>query len=346
MSIDLCDDVAKVNSEINPKMNIIIELLSKYRIDIEDVRHIMRQTVHTDQELLNAIGEHIISSGGKMVRPLLTILMSRIFQYTGNKHILLAAAVEFIHASTLLHDDVIDNSLMRRFHKSANAIWGDKASILVGDFLFSQAFELMVRTNSISALNVLARASGIISKGEIAQLDKVKSKNMLSEQEYYNIITSKTAELFGAACSVGAVIANQNNDSINSSYNFGILFGKIYQIQDDLLDYSSSECRLGKPAANDFFEGKITLPIIILHRLATEEEKHFISSAFLSDIRNEKDFYSITAMIDYYDVESHISSIVSEINDRASQVVAEMHITESDKQILFSILDYASSRIS
>jgi octaprenyl-diphosphate synthase len=248
------------------KPTLIQDIQSDLAEDLTTMNQLILKHLNAGEELIEVVSKHLIEAGGKRIRPLLTILTSKMFGYSdANKHnIKLASAVEFIHTATLLHDDVIDSSRMRRFRPTANTIWGNKESILVGDFLFSQSFRLMVQAESMSALYCLSQASVVIVEGEVTQLTKLKQRRIISRLEYEDIIAAKTAELFGAACEVGAVIANQPVGICQVLRKFGIILGNIFQITDDLLDYLGDSKEIGKNTGNDFFEGKVTLPLILL----------------------------------------------------------------------------------
>jgi octaprenyl-diphosphate synthase len=216
----------------------------------------------------------LINAGGKRLRPLLTLAASDLCNYSGASHIKLAAAIEFIHTATLLHDDVVDESFQRRGKPTANILWDNQSSVLVGDYLFSKSFQLMVETDSLKVLSILADASSTISEGEILQLSAVKNIKT-DESAYFKIIEGKTAALFAAATEVGAVISNVEDKEADALANFGKALGISFQITDDLLDYVGSEEVLGKNIGDDFKEGKVTLPLIKAISKSSKEEKRF-----------------------------------------------------------------------
>jgi octaprenyl-diphosphate synthase len=225
--------------------------------------------------LIPQLAGHIVAAGGKRLRPMLTVASARMSGYReGERHVKLAACVEFIHTATLLHDDVVDESALRRGLASANALWGNKASVLVGDFLFSRAFELMVEDGSLSVLAILSRASSVIAEGEVLQLITANDTET-SEQSYLEVISSKTAVLFAAACQVGAVVADRPKVEEEALTSYGQNLGIAFQIIDDVLDYSAKQADLGKTVGDDFREGKITLPVILAFRRGTPEERDF-----------------------------------------------------------------------
>ena len=224
--------------------------------------------------VISELSNHLINAGGKRLRPLLTLAASDLCNYSGASHIKLAAAIEFIHTATLLHDDVVDESFQRRGKPTANILWDNQSSVLVGDYLFSKSFQLMVETGSLKVLSILADASSTISEGEILQLSAVKNIKT-DESAYFKIIEGKTAALFSAATEVGAVISNVEDKEADALANFGKALGISFQITDDLLDYVGSEEVLGKNIGDDFKEGKVTLPLIKAISKSSKEEKRF-----------------------------------------------------------------------
>ena len=224
--------------------------------------------------VISELSNHLINAGGKRLRPLLTLAASDLCNYSGASHIKLAAAIEFIHTATLLHDDVVDESFQRRGKPTANILWDNQSSVLVGDYLFSKSFQLMVETDSLKVLSILADASSTISEGEILQLSAVKNIKT-DESAYFKIIEGKTAALFAAATEVGAVISNVEDKEADALANFGNALGISFQITDDLLDYVGSEEVLGKNIGDDFKEGKVTLPLIKAISKSSKEEKRF-----------------------------------------------------------------------
>ena len=224
--------------------------------------------------VISELSNHLINAGGKRLRPLLTLAASDLCNYSGASHIKLAAAIEFIHTATLLHDDVVDESFQRRGKPTANILWDNQSSVLVGDYLFSKSFQLMVETGSLKVLSILADASSTISEGEILQLSAVKNIKT-DESAYFKIIEGKTAALFAAATEVGAVISNVERKKADALANFGKALGISFQITDDLLDYVGSEEVLGKNIGDDFKEGKVTLPLIKAISKSSKEEKRF-----------------------------------------------------------------------
>ena len=240
---------------------------------------------------------HLVQAGGKRIRPLLTLLTARLFGYEGPHHITLAGCIECIHTASLLHDDVVDNSEERRGKHTANRIWGNKSSILVGDFLFTKAFSLMVKGGNAPILQTMSKACEDLTKGEVRQL--VESYGLhLTEDDYLQIITLKTATLFEAANRVGALIANAPSPSVEKMGQFGRLLGLIYQLKDDLLDYQKEIHHLGKKQGDDFHEGKVTLPVILSYQQSTVAEKAFWEKIFTAQQWEQGDFEKAQELID------------------------------------------------
>jgi octaprenyl-diphosphate synthase len=257
--------------------------------DIFAVNQLIVQRMESRVEIIPRLAGHIIAAGGKRLRPLLTLATSRLCGYQGQRHQKLAACVEFIHTATLLHDDVIDESALRRGNPSANVLFGNEISVLVGDFLFSRAFELMVEDGSIDVLKVLSHASSVISEGEVLQLITTND-GATSEQAYLEIVRDKTAELFAAACRIGAIVAERPASEEEALRTFGLNLGIAFQIVDDVLDYSAEQERLGKTVGDDFREGKITLPVILAIHRGNDTERAFWKRALDEDSQRDGDF--------------------------------------------------------
>ena len=260
------DPILKLQKLLSHKLGLMDQLFSKMMESDSAPR-------------IPEITKHIFESGGKKIRPLLCIATAEALNYKLDKHILLAATIEFIHTATLLHDDVVDESSTRRGEKTANILWDNKSSILVGDFLFSRAFQLMVATKSLSILEVLSNAAAIIAESEVLQLTNIKNIN-IGLKTYFKIIEGKTAELFSAACETGAMIATSNLNQIKSFKSYGKSIGICFQLIDDYLDYKGDKKIMGKLMGNDFFNSKLTYPIIITLNEGTNSEKEKIEKLF------------------------------------------------------------------
>jgi len=221
----------------------------------------IRRELDSDVMMIPAIGNYIVDSGGKRLRPLLCILSARLFGYAGERHIPLSVVVEFLHTASLLHDDVVDSSEVRRGTPSANGVWGNQASVLVGDFLFSRAFEMMVADGYMEILALLSKVSNTLAEGEVLQLVRTFHLEM-TEAQYLEVVESKTAILFSAAAEIGARVSEQDEETIRRMAEYGMCLGVAFQLMDDVLDYSADAEAVGKPVGHDLGEGKITLPLI------------------------------------------------------------------------------------
>lgn len=242
--------------------------------DMAEVDALIMQKIHSPIDEIPDIARHLINSGGKRLRPMLTIASARMCGHAGKHHIKLAAAIEFMHTATLLHDDVVDESSIRRGKKTARLLWSNQASVLVGDFLLGQAFEMMVEVKSLDALAILSRAASVIAEGEVWQL-AIAKKIDTTETDYLNVIRSKTAALFSAATEIGAVIAHSSATECSALRDFGANLGITFQLIDDVLDYTGETSKIGKMIGNDFREGKITLPVILSYDRGNEVERMF-----------------------------------------------------------------------
>jgi octaprenyl-diphosphate synthase len=252
----------------------IASLLSLVASDMERVNGRILQRTGSDVALIPEVANHLISSGGKRLRPMLTLATSGLCGYAGEGHVKLAAAVEFMHTATLLHDDVVDGSDMRRGKLAARMLWGNEASVLVGDFLLGQAFKMMVEVGSLACLDILSSAAAVIAEGEVMQLSAAKD-TQTTEDDYLDVIRAKTAALFAAACEVGPVLAGRSKADEAACRSYGMNLGVAFQLIDDALDYGGTSTRLGKNVGDDFREGKITLPVVLSFRRGSESERAF-----------------------------------------------------------------------
>ena len=267
---------------------------------LDDVTQRIRYKLASEINLIHKMTEYHVKSGGKRIRPLLTLASAKLCGYKdGNRDINLAACIELIHNATLLHDDVIDNSELRRGVKTANSVWGNQSSILVGDYLFSRCFEMMVEDGSQEILKLLSSTSSRIAQGEVLQLEH-KGEIDLLEETYFNIINMKTASLFAAATKVGACLGNRTKKEKDALESYGKNLGLAFQIADDALDYLSTKTIFGKDIGKDFYEGKTTLPLIIIFQRGNSEERKFLKEIFKKKKRNEDDFSETLALINKY----------------------------------------------
>jgi len=252
----------------------IDRLVDLVAADMDRVNAAILARTGSQVTMIPEVANHLINSGGKRLRPILTVAMAQLAGYPGDGHVKLAAAVEFMHTATLLHDDVVDESEMRRGKLAARMLWGNEASVLVGDFLLGQAFKMMVEVGSLRALEILSSAAAVIAEGEVMQLAAAKN-TATTEDEYLAVIRAKTAELFAAACEVGPVIAGRPKEDVAACRSFGMNLGVAFQLIDDALDYGGKSAKLGKNVGDDFREGKITLPVVLSFRRGSEGERAF-----------------------------------------------------------------------
>jgi octaprenyl-diphosphate synthase len=256
--------------------------------DLEQVNRVIRARLQSDVVLINQLGNHIVGSGGKRLRPILVLIASRALGYRGEAHILLAAIVEFIHTATLLHDDVVDASELRRGQTTANAIWGNEASVLVGDFLYSRAFEMMVEVDNMRVMEILAHATNTIAKGEVQQLLNCHDPET-TEERYLEVIRNKTAKLFEAATRLAAVIGGAGAPVESAMAEYGMRLGTAFQLVDDALDYARDNPGLGKNIGDDLAEGKPTLPLIHALRTGGDRTRELLREAILDGGRDQVD---------------------------------------------------------
>lgn len=272
------------------------------RDDLRAVDREIETRLQSDVALINQMGSYIVHSGGKRLRPVLVLLGSRAFGYEGSAHIRLAAIIEFIHTATLLHDDVVDASEMRRGHTTANTIWGNEASVLVGDFLYSRAFEMMVEVGDMRVMDILAHTTNTIAKGEVMQLLNCHDPET-TEERYIEVIRNKTAKLFQAAAQLSAVIGNQNREIEEAMAAYGMHLGTAFQLIDDVLDYGRDNHDLGKNIGDDLAEGKPTLPLIYTLRQGTNRQRELVRTAIeeggLAQMEEVMDAIESTGSITY-----------------------------------------------
>lgn len=246
--------------------------------DMRAVDAVIQQRLSSEVVLVNQLSQYIVNSGGKRLRPLLSLMSSLAYGYKGDRHHTLAAIIEFIHTATLLHDDVVDESELRRGRETANALFGNAASVLVGDFLYSRAFEMMVDVGSMKVMQILAETTNVIAEGEVMQLMNCHDADT-TEQRYLDVIHAKTAKLFEAATRLGAVLCDRSESEEQSMASYGMHLGTAFQLIDDVLDYSSSSEEMGKNVGDDLAEGKPTLPLIFAMRNGSEEQSKVVRKA-------------------------------------------------------------------
>lgn len=325
-------------------MHKTIDLKQIFSTELSGVSQTMLSYINSKEPLVNDVAKYLLNAGGKRIRPILTILISKICSYNGNQHILLGAAVELIHAATLLHDDVIDESTTRRSKPTANFEWGNKASILVGDFLFSQSFKLMVESKSMEALKILSSASAVIAEGEVMQLAHLYKNSILSKEQYEEIAHSKTAALFSAASHVGAVIAEQSKEICDAAKEYGSVVGLIFQIKDDMLDYFADPNVVGKNIGDDLSQGNITLPIILAYNVASNADRQYIEDCFFKSNNRHSHLGDIIAILNKYSIEDLVLNYIDKLLEKARNNIAILPKSEQYTDYLHYILDYVSGR--
>ncbi len=278
------------------------------------VNQVILERMQSEIPLIPALAGHLIAGGGKRIRPMLTLAGAALCDYQGTRHYKLAAAVEFIHTATLLHDDVVDGSEMRRGKAAANLIFGNPATVLVGDFLFTRSFELMVEDGSLKVLKILSNASSVISEGEVDQLTAARQVET-SEERYLNIIGAKTAALFAAATRIAAVVAERGEAEERALDDYGRNLGIAFQLVDDAMDYDSDSAEMGKGRGDDFREGKMTLPVILAYARGTAEEREFWKAAIQGHRTSDEDLAHAIELIARHDA-------VNETRERARHFAA------------------------
>jgi len=320
-------------------MENVIKLIEQ---DLTKLEASINKLVTTRVGFIKEIVNHIIKSGGKRVRPILVILSARLCGYKGDKHIPYAAIVEFIHTATLLHDDVVDNAQTRRGASTANTIWGNEASVLVGDFLYAKSMELLADEGNSEIFGVMASTTKSLSEGEILELTKT-SDIETSEEDYFEIIGNKTAVLFSVACETGAILGKINDHKKSSLKNFGYNLGMAFQLQDDILDYTSYDNVLGKRVGTDIKEGKVTLPLIHAISSANDKEKFSIQKVLGKSHVTDRDFERIRKIILEYDGIEYTIDKTRKYTDAAKECL-DVFGTSPYKEALLTLTDYMLSR--
>lgn len=285
--------VHPINAKRAPSLEAMIQLVAT---DLNQVNSVILERMQSPVMLIPELAGHLIAGGGKRMRPMLTLACARLLDYHGSRHHKLAAAVEFIHTATLLHDDVVDGSGMRRGKRTANIIWGNPASVLVGDFLFSRSFELMVEDGSLKVLRILSHASAVIAAGEVDQLT-AQRRVETSEDHYLEIISAKTAALFAAACRIAAVVAERDEEVEEALDAYGRYLGIAFQLVDDAIDYASDAATMGKGVGDDFRDGKVTLPVILAYARSGEEDRRFWRDAMEGRRTSDEDLDHATRLL-------------------------------------------------
>jgi len=289
--------ILPLNSQQSPSLDAMMALVAP---DMNGVNAVILDRMQSKVALIPELAGHLIAGGGKRMRPMLTLASAALLDYPGTRHHKLAAAVEFIHTATLLHDDVVDGSGLRRGKRTANLIWGNPASVLVGDFLFARAFELMVEDGSLKVLRILSHASAVIAEGEVDQLTAQRRIDT-TEETYLDIISAKTAALFAAACRVSPVVAEAGEDAELALENYGKSLGIAFQLSDDVIDYASDAATMGKGVGDDFRDGKMTLPVILAYARGSEQDRAFWRSAIGGERVSDDDLACAIRLLDETD---------------------------------------------
>lgn len=277
-------------------MQAALELIGE---DLKKVEEQFRKDLESEVPLIRKVGEYVLSSGGKRVRPAVLLLAARLCEYQGTQAIPLASVVEFIHTATLLHDDVVDSAILRRGLASANTLWGNEASVLIGDFLFSKSFSLMVAAGSLDVLRVMSKATTVIAEGEVMQLLYTGEVD-LTEDQYIEVVRAKTAVLLSAACQCGAILGEVSPEQEQALADFGMEMGIAFQLMDDILDYTASEEEFGKSIGHDLEEGKLTLPLIHALRGCSKEEREAVAAIIEKDEVTPEDFRLVSGLVQTY----------------------------------------------
>ncbi len=308
--------------------------------DRQAVDELIKKRLHSEVVLINQIGHYIVNSGGKRLRPVLLLLTARAFGYEGTDHHELAAVVEFIHTATLLHDDVVDGSELRRGKETANNVWGNEASVLVGDFLYSRAFQMMVNVNNMRVMEILSETTNTIAEGEVKQLLNVHNAD-LDEEGYLDVIRSKTAKLFESSSQLGAVLTGRNAVEERAMADYGMYLGTAFQLIDDALDYSSSSDDLGKNIGDDLAEGKPTLPLIHVINTGTPEQAALVREALEQGGRERIE--EISAAIESTGAIAYTSRSAQKEADKAIEALAVLEDSPY-KEALTTLARFAVQR--
>lgn len=329
--------------KIEPSSSHPLEELSHLMSgDMAAVNALIIERMHSDVPLIPQLAGYLIAAGGKRIRPLMTLASTRLFDGETARPFRLAAAVEFIHTATLLHDDVVDESDQRRGQASANALFGNQSSVLVGDFLFSKSFELMVEDGSIDVLGILSKASAVIAEGEVLQLSIQNSLDTTLDQ-YLKVIGAKTAALFAAACEIGPVITGQTMAVRQSMRDYGYNVGMAFQIADDVLDYQSSTAELGKSIGDDFKEGKMTAPVIFAYESGSPEEKSFWTRTFEAKMATDSDLATAQSLIKAHGADRKTIALAEDYVKKAQNNLSSL--PESPlKSILMALAEFSLTR--
>jgi octaprenyl-diphosphate synthase len=322
-----------------PSLDPLMALVAE---DMHGVNAVILDRMQSKVGLIPELAGHLIAGGGKRMRPMLTLGCAALLGYSGTRHRKLAAAVEFIHTATLLHDDVVDGSGLRRGKQTANLIWGNPATVLVGDFLFSRAFELMVEDGSLRVLKILSHASAVIAEGEVEQLT-TQRRIETDEEQYLTIISAKTAALFSAACRISPVVAEASDEAEIALEKYGRYLGIAFQLVDDVLDYGSNQDVMGKGVGDDFRDGKVTLPVILAYARGSEEDRAFWRAAISGERISDADLKHAIALLRDGDALSETVDRARHYGRRAIDALASFPSGKA-KSALTEAVEFAISR--
>jgi octaprenyl-diphosphate synthase len=322
-----------------PTFDVLTAIVAE---DMTLVNQLILKRMESPVALIPQLAGHVISAGGKRLRPMLTLASAKLCGYHGERHITLATCIEFIHTATLLHDDVVDESKLRRGLETANSVWGNQASVLVGDFLFSRSFELMVEDGSVKVMGILSSASARLAEGEVMQL-LTANDTETGESAYLEVIKAKTAKLFAASCRLGAIVADRPNVEEEGLEAFGMNLGGAFQLIDDVLDYSAKQATLGKTVGDDFQEGKITLPVILAFRRGDNEERKFWRRTLGNLEQNENDLERAIALMQKHNA---LDDTVDRARHYGAMARDSLGIfpTSETKDALISLIDFCIER--
>lgn len=309
--------------------------------DLDNVNQVIRQELYSEVVLIRQISEYIINSGGKRLRPILLLLVANALNYQGNQHYALAAVIEFIHTATLLHDDVVDESDLRRSKPTANAVFGNAASVLVGDFLYSRSFQMMVKINNMAVMKVLSQATNIISEGEVLQLLNCHNADV-DEERYMKVIHYKTAKLFQASAEIAAILGTQDSAIIKAFADYGMYLGTAFQLIDDVLDYSGDEDETGKHLGDDLAEGKPTLPLIYVMQNGTPEQANIVKNAIENGGREV--FAQVLEVIKNSNALEFTRQQAIKEAQLAKNAIMDLQLNEQYKIALLNLADFSVER--
>jgi octaprenyl-diphosphate synthase len=320
-------------------MEAVLALIGE---DLKNVELQFKKDLYSDVPLIQKVGEYVISSGGKRIRPMLLILSAYLCGYRGSRHVQIASVIEFIHTATLLHDDVVDNANLRRGLASANTLWGNEASVLVGDFLYCKSFALMVADGDLNILKLLAKATTVLAEGEVLQLIYTRNTDITGEQ-YIDVVKCKTAILLSAACQAGAILGATSAEHEAAMREFGMELGIAFQMVDDSLDYSASEEQFGKSIGHDLEEGKITLPLIHTMEKCTDKERRQIADIVKKELIDKDDFKTVFALVGKYGGIDHTLAMARQYSERSKKCL-DIFEDSPYKAALLELADFIVTR--